>query len=75
MVQGWIAENVEAICIVGQDSDKIHFQIDMMVSDHELSTRGADPIATTSHEGETLEDVIAFARANYTAGEPVVVEI
>jgi hypothetical protein len=37
--------------------------------------RGADHIETTSHDGETLDEVIAFARANYGAGEPVVVEL
>lgn len=75
LVQGWIAENVAAICIVGRDSDKIHFQIDMMLSDHELSTRDADHIETTSHEGETLDEVIAFARETYNEGEPIVVEV
>jgi hypothetical protein len=75
MVKGWIAENVEAICIVGRDSDKIHFQIDMMLSDHELSSRDADHIETTSHDDETLDEVIAFARETYSEGEPVVVEV
>jgi hypothetical protein len=74
MAKGWIAENVAAICIVGKDSDSLHFQIDMMVSDHELSVRGADHIEITSHDGETLDDVIAFARETYSA-EPVVVEL
>jgi hypothetical protein len=74
MVRGWIAENVAAICVVGQDSDSLHFQIDLLLSDHELSTRGADHIEITSHDGETLEDVIAFAREN-GAGEPAIVEL
>jgi hypothetical protein len=75
LVKGWIAENVVAICILGEDSDKLHFHIDMALSDHELSVRGADHIETTSHDSETLDEVIAFARENYGAGEPVVVEL
>jgi hypothetical protein len=73
MVQGWIAENIGAICVLGADCEDIHFQIDLIVSDHQLQNRAADHIALTSHE-ESLEEVIAFART-YNGTEPVVVEL
>ncbi|BCJ92149.1 hypothetical protein IZ6_28840 [Terrihabitans soli] len=75
MVKGWIAENVEVIGIVGLNCDEIHFHIDLILSDHELSTRGADHIMTNSHDDETLEEVMEFMRLNFNESEPVLVEI
>lgn len=75
LVKGWIAEKVEAICIVGRGCDEIHFHIDLILSDHEMQNRDADHIVTTSHDEEPLDEVIEFARANYSAGEPVIVEL
>jgi hypothetical protein len=75
MVQDWISENVAAICILGRDCEKLHFQIDMLISDHEMQSRDGGHIETTSHDDETLDEVIAFARETYQESEPVVVEI
>jgi hypothetical protein len=73
MVQGWIAENVGAICVLGRDCEDIHFQIDLIISDHQMRNSAAAHIATTSHE-ESLEDAIEFART-YNGTEPVVIEL
>jgi hypothetical protein len=75
MVKDWIAENVEAICIVGKNCDEVHFHLDLLISDHEMQNADADRIVTTSHDEETLDEVIAFARETYGEGEPVVVEV
>lgn len=73
MVEGWITENVGAICVIGQDCEDIHFQIDLIISDHQMRNSAVGHIATTSHE-ESLEDVIEFART-YNGTEPVIVEL
>lgn len=73
MVRGWITENVGAICVLGRDCEDIHFQIDLIISDHQMQNSAAGHIATTSHE-ESLEDVLEFART-CNGTEPVIVEL
>lgn len=60
-VEACIRDGVVLVCVVGNDSEKVEDVIDeLVVGDGGDRSRF---ISTTSHPGETLAEVMAFAKA------------
>lgn len=74
MVEDFIRDGVKFVGVVGKDCAKVEDIIDELVVGD--GTREY-PLLTSSHEGQSLEDAVAFAKAlsDEYAGEVQVVEL
>jgi len=75
LVEQFVADGVKFVGVVGQDCNLIEDIIDELVVGD-----GTDPtrfLLTSSHPGESIEDVVEFARCVSSAGdgEPQVVTL
>jgi len=76
LVEDFIRDGVSLVAVAGKDCDKVEEIIDeLVVGDGSDESRY---ILTSSHPGETVDEVIAFAKAltgEYSGGEVQVVEL
>ena len=67
LVEQFVADGVKFVGVVGKDCDQVEDIIDELVVGD-----GTDPtrfILTSSHPGESIEDVVEFARYVSSAGD------
>jgi hypothetical protein len=76
MVEDFIRDGVYLVAVVGNDCDKVEDIIDeLVVGDGSDESRY---ILTSSHPGETIDEVVAFAKSltgEYSDSEVQVVEL